>query len=64
MVRRLGAHGECGGYGEGLLAAAVTGAIGARTGWATPWRERLRALRRHPVADVRDAALDQVTAYE
>jgi hypothetical protein len=61
VVRRLGAHG---GHGEGLLAAAVTGAIGARTGWAAPWRERLRALRRHPVADVRDAALDQVTAYE
>jgi hypothetical protein len=61
VVRRLDAHG---GHGEGLLAAAVTGAIGARTGWAAPWRERLRALRRHPVADVRDAALDQVTAYE
>ncbi|WP_434481909.1 hypothetical protein [Streptomyces sp. NBC_01340] len=61
VVRRLGAHG---GHGEGLLAAAVTGAIGARTGWAAPWRERLRALRRHPVADVRDVALDQVTAYE
>jgi hypothetical protein len=61
VVRRLGAHG---GHGEGLLAAAVTGAIGNRTGWAAPWRERLRALRRHPVADVRDAALDQVTAYE
>ncbi|MGW4982003.1 hypothetical protein, partial [Streptomyces mirabilis] len=61
VVRRLGAHG---GHGEGLLAAAVTGAIGARTGWAAPWREQLRALRRHPVADVRDAALDQVTAYE
>jgi hypothetical protein len=60
-VRRLTAHG---GHGEGLLAAAVTGAIGSRTGWAAPWRERLRALRRHPVADVRDAALDQVTAYE
>ncbi|MER5900662.1 hypothetical protein ABT150_11245 [Streptomyces mirabilis] len=61
VARRLGAHG---GHGEGLLAAAVTGAIGARTGWAAPWREQLRALRRHPVADVRDAALDQVTAYE
>ncbi|MEU9283477.1 hypothetical protein AB0D57_01790 [Streptomyces sp. NPDC048275] len=60
-VRRSTAHG---GYGEGLLAVAVTEAMGARTGWAAPWRERLRALRRHPVADVRDAALDQVTAYE
>ncbi|WP_330308964.1 MULTISPECIES: hypothetical protein [unclassified Streptomyces] len=60
-VRRLTAHG---GHGEGLLAAAVTGAIGSRTGWAAPWRQQLRALRRHPVADVRDAALDQVTAQE
>ncbi|WP_369231578.1 hypothetical protein AB5J56_08400 [Streptomyces sp. R21] len=60
-VRRLTAHG---GHGEGLLAAAVTAAIGVRTGWVAPWREQLRALRRHPVADVRDAALDQVTAYE
>ncbi|MFF4349306.1 hypothetical protein [Streptomyces sp. NPDC001530] len=60
-VRRLSAHG---GHGEGLLAAAVTAAIGSRTGWAAPWREQLRALRRHPVADVRDAALDQMTAYE
>ncbi|WP_405923263.1 hypothetical protein [Streptomyces sp. NBC_00035] len=60
-ARRLTAHG---GHGEGLLAAALTGAIGTRTGWAAPWREQLGALRRHPVADVRDAALDQVTAYE
>ncbi|MFD9329518.1 hypothetical protein [Streptomyces sp. NPDC060065] len=60
-ARRLTAHG---GHGEGLLAAALTEAIGTRTGWAAPWREQLRALRRHPVADVRDAALDQVTAYE
>jgi hypothetical protein len=43
---------------------AVTRAIGARTGWPARWREELRALRRHPVADVRDAAQEQVTAYE
>jgi len=61
VARRLAAHG---GHGQGLLAAALTAAIGSRTGWAAPWREQLRALRRHPVADVRDAALDQVTAYE
>lgn len=60
-VRRLTAHG---GHAEGLLAVAVTGALGSRTDWAGPWRERLKALRRHPVADVRDAALDEVTAYE
>ncbi|NGO14509.1 hypothetical protein G5C60_44700 [Streptomyces sp. HC44] len=60
-VRRLTAHG---GSAEGLLAVSVTGALGSRTGWAAPWREQLRALRRHPVADVRDAALEEVTAYE
>ncbi len=38
----------------------------ARGCWApvAPWRECLAALRRHPEADVRDAALDEVTAYE
>ena len=60
-VGRLTAHG---GHAEGLLAVAVTGALGSRTDWAAPWRERLTALRRHPEADVRDAALDEVTAYE
>ncbi|WP_105971329.1 hypothetical protein [Streptomyces geranii] len=60
-VGLLTAHG---GHAEGLLAVAVTGALGGRTEWAGPWRERLTALRRHPVADVRDAALDEVTAYE
>ncbi|MET7609125.1 hypothetical protein ABZS96_43700 [Streptomyces avermitilis] len=60
-ARRLTAHG---GHGQGLLAAALTEAIGTRTGWAAPWRQQLRALRRHPVADVRDAALNQMTAYE
>ncbi|MET9896750.1 hypothetical protein ABZZ47_42595 [Streptomyces sp. NPDC006465] len=60
-VRRLAAHG---GHAEGLLAVAVTAAIGTRTGWATPWRDRLRALRRHPVPDVRDAALNRLTAQE
>ncbi|MFE7071284.1 hypothetical protein ACFU96_14495 [Streptomyces sp. NPDC057620] len=60
-VRRLTAHG---GHGEGLLAAALTVALGARTDWRQPWRDRLRALRRHPVADVRDAALARTTAYE
>ncbi|MGW3813412.1 hypothetical protein [Streptomyces sp. NPDC005046] len=60
-VRRLAAHG---GHAEGLLAVAVTAAIGTRTGWAAPWRDRLRALRRHPVPDVRDAALNRPTAQE
>ncbi|GGX44211.1 hypothetical protein [Streptomyces fructofermentans] len=60
-ARRLTDHG---GHAEGLLAVALTAAFGARTGWAAPWRSRLRALRRHPVADVRDAALARTTAPE
>ncbi|MCT9010028.1 hypothetical protein [Streptomyces rhizosphaerihabitans] len=60
-ARHLAAHG---GHAEGLLAVAVTVATGTRTGWAAPWREHLRTLRRHPVPDVRDAALDHLTAQE
>ncbi|GAA3772328.1 hypothetical protein GCM10023083_06760 [Streptomyces phyllanthi] len=60
-ARRLIAHGA---HAQGLLAVALTGALGARTDWPAPWREQLRALRRHPVPDVRDAALAEVTAYE
>ncbi|MGW2519165.1 hypothetical protein ACWC09_19545 [Streptomyces sp. NPDC001617] len=55
---------ERGGHTEGLLALAVVQAVGNRTEWPAPWRERLRALRRHPWADVRDAALEETTAYE
>ncbi|MFJ9589372.1 hypothetical protein [Streptomyces acidicola] len=61
VARGLAAHG---GHAQGLLAVALTGALGARTGWPGPWRDQLRALRRHPVPDVRDAALAEVTAYE
>ncbi|MFE0785366.1 hypothetical protein ACFW4T_02975 [Streptomyces mutabilis] len=53
-----------GGHAEGLMAVAVTGALGSREDWPEPWRERLRALRRHPVPDVCDAALEETTAYE
>ncbi|MDG9722517.1 hypothetical protein [Streptomyces sp. DH41] len=53
-----------GGHAEGLLAVAVTGALGSREEWPAPWRELLRTLRRHPVPDVRDAALEETTAYE
>lgn len=60
-VHRLTEHG---GFAEGLLAAALTGALGSRTGWSTPWREQLRQLRRHRAPDVRDAALAQVTDHE
>ncbi|WP_405534482.1 hypothetical protein OG787_05915 [Streptomyces sp. NBC_00075] len=47
-----------------MFVVAVVGAAGGRTDWAGPWRECLAALRRHLEADVRDAALDEVTAYE
>ncbi|MGI5459673.1 hypothetical protein ACQEWB_42180 [Streptomyces sp. CA-249302] len=58
---RLTGHG---GHTEGLLAVAVVQALGGRTDWPAPWRERLRELRRHPWADVRDAALEETTAFE
>jgi hypothetical protein len=49
---------------EGLLAWAIIGAAGRRTNWAAEWRELLVALRNHPRADVRQQALDLVTASE
>ncbi|MET7474409.1 hypothetical protein ABZT17_08625 [Streptomyces sp. NPDC005648] len=58
---RLTGHG---GHTEGLLALAVVGAVGSLTGWPAAWRERLRELRRHPRADVRDRALREATVYE
>lgn len=60
-AQRLAAHG---GHGHGLLAVALTVALGIRTEWAPSCRTQLRTLRRHPRPDVRDAALAQVTAYE
>ncbi|MET7366587.1 hypothetical protein ABZS61_12290 [Streptomyces sp. NPDC005566] len=53
-----------GGPAEGLFATAITAAAGRRTDWTGPWRTQLRALRQHPVADVRDAAYAEVTAPE
>ncbi len=55
---------EDGGHASGLFAATLTEVAGARTEWAEPWRERLRALRGHPHADVRDAALRLTTVVE
>ncbi|WP_254395360.1 hypothetical protein [Streptomyces sp. AC512_CC834] len=60
-ARALAAHG---GHAQGLMAVAVTGALGDREDWPAPWRELLRTLRRHPVPDVRDAALEETTVYE
>ncbi|MDQ0939469.1 hypothetical protein [Streptomyces sp. V1I1] len=55
---------DAGGHTEGLLAVTVVSAAGSRTSWTEPWRVQLRKLRRHVDADVRDAALGRVTAYE
>jgi hypothetical protein len=52
------------GYAGGLLAVALTRALGARTGWTEDWSARLRTLRCHPHPDVRDAALALTTAVE
>ncbi|MEW1724977.1 hypothetical protein [Streptomyces sp. NPDC093109] len=46
-----------GGTADGLLAVALVKDVGHGLGWPGEWRTALRALRRHPVADVRDAAL-------
>ncbi|MEU4213347.1 hypothetical protein AB0F13_25770 [Streptomyces sp. NPDC026206] len=55
---------EDGGHAAGLFAVTLTATGGRRTAWAVHWRERLRALRRHPHPDIRDAALALVTADE
>ncbi|MFD5468218.1 hypothetical protein ACFWIQ_36230 [Kitasatospora sp. NPDC127059] len=60
-VDRLAAHGGC---PHGLFAVGLTHALGPRTGWQPQWRAALRALRRHPRADVREAALAVRTAAE
>lgn len=49
---------------SGLLAVALVSALGGRLGWPTEWRTALRALRLHPSADVRDAALGVVFRTE
>ncbi|MFI1190245.1 hypothetical protein [Streptomyces californicus] len=61
VVARLA---ESGDPAEGLFAAELTVACGLRTGWTGPWRTRLRMLRRHPAADVRDVAYAEATAEE
>jgi hypothetical protein len=53
LVRPLSVDG---GHAAGLLAVAITGACGERTGWAEEWWEVLGELRRHGVRDVRDGA--------
>ncbi|MER5640121.1 hypothetical protein ABT095_24650 [Kitasatospora sp. NPDC002227] len=60
-AERLTADGD---HAGGLLAVALTQALGTRTTWPDEWRTRLRALRRHPLPDVREAALSLATATE
>ncbi|MDT0306549.1 hypothetical protein RM780_06190 [Streptomyces sp. DSM 44917] len=50
-----------GSLATGLFAVRLARACGTRTGWPAPWRDLLRALRRHPCADVRDEAHAQRT---
>ncbi|MBC9713071.1 hypothetical protein H9Y04_10870 [Streptomyces sp. TRM66268-LWL] len=58
---RLARHG---GHAEGMIATALVAGVGRRTGWPAHCRDALRTLRRHPAADVRDAALGHLTAQE
>jgi len=53
----VGALAERGDLAAGLFAVALVRA-GDRYGWSPPWRSPLHRLRRHPVPDVRSAALD------
>ncbi|WP_267894209.1 hypothetical protein [Streptomyces malaysiensis] len=64
MLRAAGDLDEDGGHASGLFGATLTEVGGARTEWAEPWRDRLRALRAHPHPDVRDAALRLTTVVE
>ncbi|MFE9928392.1 hypothetical protein [Streptomyces sp. NPDC005533] len=41
---------------EGLFAASLAAALGPRLDWPGPWRAAVRVLRRHPDAEVREAA--------
>ncbi|MEU1808828.1 hypothetical protein [Micromonospora aurantiaca (nom. illeg.)] len=51
-VGHLAGRGDLAG---GLFAVALV-AHGSEFGWKTPWRDLLVGLRRHPDADVREAA--------
>ncbi|MYW10777.1 hypothetical protein GT034_20850, partial [Streptomyces sp. SID2563] len=55
---------EDGGLAHGLLAVRLVASGGRHTGWTGPWRTQLRLLRRHPEAEVRDAAYAEVTVRE
>lgn len=50
--------------GASIVAVALTRAAGDRSGWPEPWRDRLRALRRHVDPEVARFAIDVATAAE
>ncbi|MCH6163588.1 hypothetical protein [Streptomyces marispadix] len=50
-----------GGTAAGLLAVTLAAAVNPASGWPEPWRELLRAIRRHDEPDVRAAALELAT---
>jgi hypothetical protein len=53
-AENLAARGDLAG---GLLATGIAG-YGASLGWPTRWRDLVQGLRRHPIGEVRLAALD------
>ncbi|MEU9530938.1 hypothetical protein AB0D00_01260 [Streptomyces sp. NPDC048213] len=56
---------EPGGLAHGLPAVQLgSPRAGGTRGWTGPWRTQLRLLRRHPEAEVRDAAYAEVTVRE
>ncbi|MGP4111889.1 hypothetical protein ACTWP5_13345 [Streptomyces sp. 4N509B] len=59
VARELAAEGAA---ATGQFAVELVRAGGGRSGWSPAWRELVRVLRRHPVPDVRDAALVVSTA--
>ncbi|KDN86119.1 hypothetical protein KCH_19360 [Kitasatospora cheerisanensis KCTC 2395] len=60
-LRTLAAEG---GPVTGLLAAALTARLGARSAWSGDWPAVLAALRAHPDPEVRAAAHETVTVLE
>ncbi|TRV78897.1 hypothetical protein FKN01_12000 [Streptomyces sp. 130] len=64
LLEVAGRLAEDGGLAHGLLAVRLVAAGGRHTGWTGPWRTQLRLLRRHPEAEVRDAAYAEVTVRE
>jgi hypothetical protein len=50
--------------GAGAVALQLAQSVGVRFGWPEPWRDRLRALRSHPSADLAALASRVWTAPE